>query len=93
MVTCDFFIPIVLLVLLWSDYRVHVNAATVADETYHSCVIGKLDDVVGAELGSAVVGQQREEQWAEHTALWSTCAQCGSDRGVVADTDWLRSSG
>ncbi len=30
----------------------------VADETYHSCVIGKLDDVVGAELGSAVVGQQ-----------------------------------
>ncbi len=32
----------------------------VADEAYHSCVIGKLDDVVGAELGSAVVGQQRE---------------------------------
>ncbi len=47
----------------------------------------------GAELGSAVVGQQREEQRAEHTALWGTCAQCGSARGVVADTDWLRSSG
>ncbi len=44
-------------------------------------------DVVGAELGSAVVGQQREEQRAEHTALWGTCAQCGSARGVVADTD------
>ncbi len=33
----------------------------VADETYHCCVISKLDNVVGAELGSAVVGQQREE--------------------------------
>ncbi len=41
-----------------------------SDETYHSCVISKLDDVVGAELGSAVVGQQHEEQRAEHTALW-----------------------
>ncbi len=41
----------------------------VADETYHCCVISELDDVVGAELGSAVVGQQREEQQAEHTAL------------------------
>ncbi len=50
----------------------------VADETYHCCVISKLDDVVGAELGSAVMGQQREEQRAEHTALWGTCAQCGS---------------
>ncbi len=28
----------------------------VADETYHCCVISKLDDVVGAELGSAVMG-------------------------------------
>ncbi len=43
--------------------------------------------MVGAELGSAVVGQQREEQRAEHTVLWGTCAQCGSARGVVADTD------
>ncbi len=41
----------------------------VADETYHCCVISELDDVVGAELGSAVVGQQRKEQRAEHTAL------------------------
>ncbi len=24
------------------------------------------------------MGQQREEQRAEHTALWGTCAQCGS---------------
>ncbi len=43
-----------------------------------SCVIAELDDVVGAELGSAVVGQQREEQRAEHTVLWGTCPQCGS---------------
>ncbi len=49
-----------------------------ADGTYNCCVISKLDDVVGAELGSAVVGQQCEEQRAEHTALLGTCAQCGS---------------
>ncbi len=70
-----------------------VRFIVVADETYHWCVIGKLDDVVGAELGSAVVGQQREEQRAEHTALWGTCAQCGSAQGVVADPNWLRSFG
>ncbi len=64
-----------------------VRFIIVADETYHCCVISELDDVVGAELGSAVVGQQHEEQRAEHTALWGTCAQCGSARGVVADTD------
>ncbi len=43
--------------------------------------------MIGAKLGSAVVGQQREEQRAEHTALWGTCTQCGSPRGVAADTD------
>ncbi len=42
-----------------------VRFIIVADETYHCCVISKLDDVVGAELGSAVVGQQREEQRAD----------------------------
>ncbi len=46
-----------------------VHFIVVFDETYHCC---KLDDVFGAELGSAVVSQQREEQWAEHTALWGT---------------------
>ncbi len=64
-----------------------VRFIVVADETYHCCVISELDDVVGAELGSAVMGQQREEQQVEHTALWGTCAQCGSARGVVADMD------
>ncbi len=64
-----------------------VRFIVVADETYHCCVISKLDDVVGAELGSAVVGQQHEEHRAEHTSLLGTCAQCGSARGVVADTD------
>ncbi len=43
--------------------------------------------MVRAELGSAVVGQQHEEQRAEHTALWDTYAQCGSARGIAADTD------
>ncbi len=70
-----------------------VRFIIVADETYHCCVISELDDVVGAELGSAVVSQQHEEQRAEHTALRGTCAQCGSARGVVTDTDCPRSSG
>ncbi len=70
-----------------------VRFIVVANETYHWCVIGKLDDVVGAEFCSADVGQQREEQWAEHTALWGTCAQWGSARGVPANTDRLRSYG
>ncbi len=48
-----------------------VRFIVVADEAYHSCVISKLDDVVGAELGNAVLSQQREER-AEHTALWGT---------------------
>ncbi len=64
-----------------------VRFIVVADEAYHSYLISKLDDVVGAGLGSAVVSQQSEEQWAEHTALWGTCAQCGSAGGVAADTD------
>ncbi len=64
-----------------------VHFIVVADETYHCCVISELDDVVGVELCSAVVGQQREEQRAEHTAFWGTCAQCGSARGVVGITD------
>ncbi len=64
-----------------------VRFIVVADEAYHSCVISKLDDVVGAGLGSAVMSQQREEQRAEHTALWGTCAQCGSTGGVAADMD------
>ncbi len=64
-----------------------VRLIVVADETYHCCVISELDDVVGAELGSAVVGQQRVEQRTEHTALWGTFAQCGNARGVAANTD------
>ncbi len=64
-----------------------VRFIVAADETYHRCVISELDDVVGAVFGSAVVGQQREEQRAEHTAMWGTCAQCGSAGGVVADMD------
>ncbi|XP_050958231.1 ribonuclease inhibitor [Labeo rohita] len=68
----------------------------VADEAYHSRVISELDDVVGAELGSAVVGQQRKEQRAENTALWGTCAQfkCISitDEGCAALASAFHSS-
>lgn len=64
----------------------------VSDEDYHSCVIWKLDDVIRAELSSAVVGQKCEEHRAEHTALWGTCARYGSARGAVGVMDSLRSS-
>ncbi len=46
-----------------------VRFIVVADETYHCCVISELDDVVGAELGSAVMGQQREEQRADYMSI------------------------
>ena len=35
-----------------------VGLTAVADETYHGCVILKLDEEVGAVAGCAVVGQQ-----------------------------------
>ncbi len=39
--------------------------------------------MVGAELGSAVVGQQREEQRAEHTALWGPIWSGSSVLGML----------
>ena len=47
----------------------------IADETHHSSVVCKLHDVVGAEDGFAVVGQQSEEKGAEHTSLGGPRAQ------------------
>ncbi len=70
-----------------------VRFIIVSDEAYHSCFISKLDDVVGAGLGSAVVSQQREEQRAEHTALWGTCAQCGNSRHRLPEVLQLKSPG
>ena len=35
-------------------------------------VVSKLDDVVGAECGHAVMGEQGVEERAEHTALGCT---------------------
>jgi len=51
-----------------------VSLIVVADETHHS-VVCKLHDVVGAEDGFAVVGQQSEEKGAEHTSLGGPRAQ------------------
>ena len=52
-----------------ADLRPVVVHIVVGDETHQDCVIRKLHNVVAAEGRSAVVGQQREEQGAEHTAL------------------------
>lgn len=42
----------------------------VADEAYHSCIISKLDDLVGAELGSAVNGS------AVYKSSWLSTQPC-----------------
>ena len=60
----------------WFTLLPVVGLIVVADETHHGCVICKLDEEVGAVGGCAVVGQQGEEQGAEHTSLGGTCTQC-----------------
>ena len=55
-----------------------VRLIVVGDETNNGCVIHELHNVVAAEGRSAVVGQHRQEQGAEHTALG------GPDSGCVA---------
>lgn len=42
-----------------------VSLIVVAVETHHSSVVCKLHDVVGAEVGFALVGQQSEEKGAD----------------------------
>ncbi len=72
-----------------------VRFIVVANETYHCCVISELDDVVGAETWQVQSWvQQREEQrgWAHSLVghLWLSVVVL---EVLVADTDWLRSSG
>ena len=47
----------------------------VADETHHGCVVRKLDDAVGVVQRRAVVGQQGEEEGAQHTSLGGSRVQ------------------
>lgn len=41
----------------------------VPNETYHCCFICILDDVIKSRCGTAVICQQREQQWARNRAL------------------------
>ncbi len=41
-----------------------MQSLIVADETHHCRIISKLNDVVGAETGSAVMGEQAQQQGA-----------------------------
>ncbi len=45
---------------------------SVADETHHSRVIRKFNEAVGVVCRCAVVGQQSEEEGAQHTSLGGT---------------------
>lgn len=46
-----------------------VGFSVVTDVTHYSCIIHKLDDVVGDIPWTTAVGQKGEEQWAEHISL------------------------
>lgn len=47
----------------------------VPDETHHRRVVRKLNDGVGAMYRGEVIGEQREEKGAQHTALWDPSVQ------------------
>ncbi len=49
---------------------------SVADETHHSRVIRKFNEEVGVVWRCAVMGQQSEEEGAQHTSLGGPCVQC-----------------
>ncbi len=49
---------------------------SVVDETHHSRVIRKFNEEVGVVWRCAVVGQQSEEEGAQHTSLGGPCVQC-----------------
>ncbi len=49
---------------------------SVANETHHSRVIRKLNEKVRVVWRCAVVGQQSEEEGAQHTSLGGPCVQC-----------------
>ncbi len=64
---------------------------SVADETHHSRVIRKFNEEVGVVWRCAVVGQQSEEEGAQHTSLGGPCVQCDGAGCVTADPYCLRS--
>ncbi len=57
---------------------------SVADETHHSRVIRKFNEEVGVVWRCAVMGQQSEEEGAQHTSLGGPCVQCDGAGCVTA---------
>ncbi len=66
---------------------------SVVDENHHSCVIHKFNEEVGVVWRCAVMGQQSEEEGAQHTSLGGPCVQCDGAGCVTADPYCLRSPG
>lgn len=56
----------------------------VADEADHRVVVHKWDDGVGSMYRSAVLGEEGVAGWAQHTALWYTCVECGDGSAGVS---------
>ena len=73
-----------------ADLLPDVGLFVVVDETNHGCVFHQHHNIVVTEGRSEVVGQQREDQGAEHTALGDPRAQNGGSGCVAADPHSLR---
>ena len=58
----------------------------ILDEAHTSCVVRILQEVVGAESGTTVVGHQGEQQRAENTALGGTGVRGPSDPVCTPDS-------
>ncbi len=71
----------------------HSTTISVADETHHNRVIHKFNEEVGVVWRCAVMGQQSEEEGAQHTSLGGPCVQCDGAGFVTADPYCLRSPG
>ena len=66
---------------MWADLSHH-------HQSYHHCVVCKLNDGVAGVSRSTVSGVERVELRAKHTPLWAVCAQCPGVGEVGAKFDW-----
>ena len=61
----------------------------VRDEAQDGCVVSKLNDDIGAVLGSTVLNDQGVQEGAKHTALWYARVEDQQEGGVAANSHHL----
>ena len=54
------------------------------DQSYHRCVVSKLDDCVGVMCGGAVMGKQVVQKGTKHTPLRGSCSDGQLGGWIVA---------